>query len=374
MTIYRDPSASGYPHPRLFVDLLARPSKVDLLPLELQVTAILAWLLDRSRPFALALLDAFVGLECDVGERVIGARTQIGLPPIPPGGWLYPDLSIDVADGALQLLVEVKVDASFHTHVLDSGTYLQPDTYVLAWEHAAGLDGRDEAEMRRVGTLSRSPANAPKLDAKLEDADTRRGADISWHTVRDLIADGVSAGAFGELRGIASEFSDVVEERILSSASGTAISDPTLAWGWGLLADVLPAVVGRIPGASLGPSVAPQLDYVGRYLRLDFGLASPVQLWIYVSTALGRYNGGRAEANLWLSERPDALFPPDVRRQLATAGFSEVTDLAGSALRRSFSVDRILASVAGDSDREIVIEWILRSLTQAGALVGPVEG
>ncbi len=374
MTIYRDPSASGYPHPRLFVDLLARPSKIDLLPLELQVTTVLAWLLDQSRPFALALLDAFVGPECDVGERVVGARTQISLPPLPPGGWLYPDLSIDVAERAMQLLVEVKIDASFHTHVLDTGAYLQPDTYVLAWEYAAGLDGTDEAEIRRVGTLSRTPAAAPKPDAKLHDADTRRARDISWHAVRDHIADGVNTGAFGELRGVASEFSDVVKERILSSSSGTAITDPTLVWGWGLLADVLPAVVGRIPGASLGPSVAPQLDYVGRYLQLDFGFESPVHLWIYVSAALGRYNGGRAEASLWLSERPDARFPRDVRRQLATAGFSEVTDLAGSALRRSFSVDRIMASAAGGSDREIVIEWILRSLTQAGALVGSADG
>jgi len=279
------------------------------------------------------------------------------------------DLSIDVAERALQLLIEVKVDASFHTHALDSGTYLQPDTYVLAWEHAVGLDRTGEAEIRRVGTLSRTPAAAPRPDAKLEDADTRRAEDISWHAVRDLIEDGVSTRAFGELRGIASEFSDVLEERVLSSGSGTAISDPTLAWGWSLLADVLPAVVGRTPGASLGPNVAPQLDYVGRYMRLDFDLEAPVQLWIYVSTALGRYNGGRAEASLWLSERPDARFPPDVRGQFATAGFSEVVDLAGSALRRSFSVDQIRASAGRGSDREVVIEWLLRCLRQAGVQI-----
>lgn len=371
MTIYRDPSASGYPHPRLFVDLMARPSKVDLLPLELQVTTVLAWLVDRSRPFALALLDALMGPELDAGERAIGARTQIGLPPLPPGGWLYPDLSIDVADRALQVLIEVKVDASFHAHVLDGGTFLQPDTYVLAWEHAVGLDGTaDEAEIRRVGTLSRTPAAAPKPDAKLAHAETRRAQDISWHAVRDLIADVASAGGFGELRGIAGEFSDALAERVLGAASGTAISDPTLAWGWSLLGDVLPAVAGRIAGASLGPNVAPQLDYVGRYLRLDFGLESPVQFWIYVSTAPGRYNGGRAEANLWLSERPDARFPRDVRRQLTNAGFSEVTDLAGAALRRSFSADQIRASAAQDSDREVVIEWILRCFSQAGVQIG----
>jgi hypothetical protein len=370
MTIYRDPSASGYPHPRLFVDLMARPSKIDLLPLELQVTTVLAWLLDRSRPFALALLDAFVGPEFKVGERVVGARTEIGLPPLPPGGWLRPDLSIDVAERSLQLLIEVKVDASFHTHVLDSGTYLQPDTYVLAWQHAVRLDRAAEAQTRRVGTLSRTPAAAPKPDAKLEDANTQRAKDISWHAVHDLIADGVSTGAFGELRGIATEFSDALEERVLSSAGGTDVSDPTLAWGLRLLADVLPEIAGRIPGASLGQTVAPQRDYVGRYMRLNFGLESPVQFWIHVSTADGRYNGGRAEANLWLSERPDARFPPDVRRQLATSGFSEVTDLAGTALRRSFSVGQIRASAAAGADRDVVVEWILRCLHQAGVQIG----
>jgi hypothetical protein len=369
VTIYHDPNASDYPHPRLLVDLIARPSKIDLLPLEVQVTTILAWLADRARPFALALLDEFLESRDAIGERAIGARTRVTLPPLPPGKSLYPDLSIDVAEHALQLLIEVKVDASFHGHLLDDETLLQPDTYVLAWTRAVELDGRDEASVRRVGTLSRTPASAPKPDATLADAETRRAADISWHGIRDLIDGVMGAADFGEIAVVAREFVDVLETRILSPPSGTVISDPVLAWAYELLANVLPTVAGRVQGASLGHNVAPQLDYVGRYLRLDFGLESPTELWTYVSTGGGRYNGGRAEANLWLSERPDAVGTPELRRQLATGGFTEVTDFAGTALRRSLSVEHVRASGEPSREREVATEWILRCLRQAGVAI-----
>ncbi len=347
---------------------MARPSKIDLLPLELQVTTVLAWLLDRSRPFALALLDAFLGAEHEAGEQAIGARTQVTPPPLPPGGPLFPDLSIDIADCAVQLLIEVKVDATFHTHVLDDGTFLQPDTYVLAWTRATELDGRGEARVRRVGTLSRTPADAPRPDASLGDANTHRAADISWHAVRDLIDGVASVGGFDGLQVVAQEFVDVLEQRVLHPA-GAEISDPVLAWGIELLADVLPTVAARVPGASLGNNVAAQLDYVGRYLRLDFGLETPIQFWVYISTATGRYNGGRTEANLWLSERPDERAASEVRAQLATAGFSDVTDLAGTALRRALPLTHIRASGEPSVEREVAVAWILRSLQQAGAQV-----
>jgi hypothetical protein len=369
VTIYHDPNASDYPHPRLLVNLMARPSKVDLLPLEVQVTTILAWLVDRARPFALALLDEFLESGDAVAGRAIGARTRVTLPPLPPGKSLYPDLSIDVAEHAMQLLVEVKVDATFHEHVLDDGKSLQPDTYVLAWTRAVELDGRDEAIMRRVGTLSRAPAAAPSPDTKLVHAATRRVADISWHSVRDLVESVLGANDFGEVAVVAQDFVDVLETRILSPPSVTVISDPVLTWAYGLLANVLPTVAGRVQGASLGNYVAPQLDYVGRYLKLDFGLEAPTELWIYISTAHGRYNGGRAEANLWLSERPDAPGTPELRRQLATGGFTEVTDFAGTALRRSIPVEQVKASGGPGREREVATEWIIRSLRQVGVRV-----
>jgi hypothetical protein len=366
--VYHDPQSGDYPHPKLLVDLLARPSKVDLLPLELQLTTILAWLVDRSRPCALELLKAFVGPHDDLAEHPIGARTRVTLPPIPPGGPLYPDLSIDVGDQALQLLIEVKVDAAFHTHVLDEATTPQPDTYVLAWRRAVESSDHGEAAVRRVGTLSRAPAEAPTPDVNLADVHTRRAADISWHSVRDLIDRVARADGFGEHRVVAHEFVNVLGQRVLHPA-GTEISDPVLAWGSELLAELLPTVAARVPGASLGNNVAPQLDYVGRYLRLDFGLETPIQLWVYVSTAAGRYNGGRTEAHLWLSERPDERAASEVRAQLTTAGFSDVTDLAGTALRRALPVKLIRASGEQGAEREVAIEWILRSLGQAGVAI-----
>jgi hypothetical protein len=368
VSIYHDPQSGDYPHPRLLVDLLARPSRIDLLPLELQLTTILAWLVDRSRPFALELLEAFVGSGHHAEDHAIGARTRVTLPAVPPGGPLYPDLSIDIGDGVLQLLIEVKVDAEFHSHILGETTTSQPDTYVLAWRRAVESDDHGEAEVRRVGTLSRAPAQAPKPVVDLADEHTRRAGDISWHGIRDIVDRVARADGFGECQVVAYEFVSALEQRVLHPA-GAEIGDPVLVWSAELLAEVLPTVSRRIAGASLGNNVAPQLDYVGRYLRLDFGLEAPIQLWVYISTAAGRYNGGRAEASLWLSERPDERAAPEVRAQLATAGFSDVTDLAGTALRRALPLTHIRASGERSVERDVAVGWILRSLRQAGVQV-----
>lgn len=368
MPVYQDPRNSDYPHPRLLLDLLARPSRIDLLPLEVQVTIILAWLLDRSPAFSSRLLGLFFGDEQDFASTAIGARTAVSMPAVVPGRTLHPDLSIDVGERAAQLLVEVKIDAAFHTHTIEETAISQPDAYVYAWRRAICTDEGTEARQRRVGTLSRIPAQAPQAVAAPADEQTFRGADLSWHAVRDLVCEVDASTGFGPCEVIARDFVAVIDRRIIHSAK-MEIEDPTLAWAYDLLADVLPALVGHLPGASLGNKVAPQADYVGRYLHLDFGLEEPIQLWIYVSAVGGRYNGGRLEANVWLSERPDRRASPSVRTQLQAGGFSLVTDAAGAALRRSLAVARLRACADLRLERQEVLDWLLRSLRQTGVQV-----
>lgn len=350
------------------MDLLARPSRIDLLPLEVQVTIILAWLLDRSPAFSSRFLGLCIEDDVDFESKVIGARTAVSMPAVLPGGTLHPDLSIDVGERSAQLLLEVKIDAVFHTHAIEEAAIPQPDAYVYAWRQACAADEEAEALKRRVGTLSRTPAEAPRPVAALADERTFRGADLSWHAIRDLACDVASCGGFGSCEVVAHDFVAVIDQRVIHGAK-MEIEEPTLAWAFDLLAEVLPVLVARVPGASLGNSVAPQADYVGRYLRLDFGLEEPIQLWVYVSTAAGRYNGGRMGPNVWLSERPDRRVAPSVRTRLRAAGFSLVTDAAGTALRRSLAVSQLHARADLRAQRQEVLDWLLRSLAQAGIQV-----
>lgn len=368
VAVYRNPDEDDYPHPRPLIDLFSRPSKVDLLPLEFQVTIVLAWLLDQSRPFAEQLLQAFCARLCVPGGHRIGARAAVTVPAPSAASSLHPDLSIDVGERAAQLLVEVKVDAAFHTHLINGATLTQPDAYVHAWRQAAARSPQAEAVIRRVGALTRVPAAAPKPASELGDERTRRAAGLSWHRIRDLMLAVADAGDFGRCEVVAREFADLVECRVIN-LGGAEIADPLLSWAQRLLAEALPAIAACVTGATLGPNVAAKSDYVGRYLRLDFGLEAPVQLWIYVSTADGRYNGGRADANLWLSERPDERAPGEVRSQLEQGGFREVRDSAGGSPRRPLPVQQIQRAGEANAEMQMVVDWALRSLRQAGVPV-----
>lgn len=362
MPFYRDPTEPGYPHPELFADVLRRASPLRHAREEM-VSGILVWFLDRSPAFAHAFLGLF--LQAADLERAGGGTTGARDRDLTLPGPVYPDVSIDVAGGRLQLVVEVKVDATFHLHEGDEGPTLQPDTYVAAWERLA-RDGHGEATVRRLGTLSREPvAEIRPSEAGVADPDaTIRCRDVSWREVRDLLARLAAEGRLGELGSVAEEFVVGINRQVLSTTAAQNLpDDPDLLWGVELLGDLMPMLHERIAGSSLGNVTPARADYVGRYLRIG----GDVQLWIYVSIGSGRYNGGRAEATLWLAESPDLRAPAGTQASLAEAGWRLVTDGAGASYRKRWGVAELRAA-DGDvrAQAQVAADAMARALGAAG--------
>lgn len=91
-----------------------------------------------------------------------------------------------------------------------------------------------------------------------------------------------------------------------------------------------------------------------------------MQLWLMVSAADGWYNGGRAEANVWLASRPDFTQPDWLDRVLDQAGFVAVRDRAGTSRRARRPVDDIREEVPEHRQGPELTGWAVRRLEQAG--------
>jgi hypothetical protein len=87
-----------------------------------------------SLPFARRLAQLFMGFdEPAASSPLIGARTQLSLTR-PSGGTVFPDLSLDGAQRAFQVLVEVKVGSEFGVHRDVQGQLvLQQEAYRQTW-------------------------------------------------------------------------------------------------------------------------------------------------------------------------------------------------------------------------------------------------
>lgn len=264
------------------------------------------------------------------------------------------------------MLVEVKVDADFHSHEAAEGPTLQPDTYVREWERAA-IASDCEARFRRVATLSRHPAVEIEPAERADDlAATRRGADLSWRAVRDLLARLVHEQSLGGLEPVAAAYVAGLDAHVLRVVAAELPEDPVLRAGVELLDVLAPELERRVVGARLVDRLLPRVDYVGRYVTIP--RAGDVQIWVYVTTAAGRYNVGRSEANLWLAERPDGPTLSDpLRAAMKAAGFDIVTDLAGTSMRRRLGMSEIASFGVSGSDRaNAVLDRIVRTLGNAG--------
>lgn len=259
-----DPTNPGYPHPEFFADVFERPPRPDWLPLERLACLSLAWLADRDRGFALDLVRLFCGEEgiAVAGDRAIGARAGITLPRADAAA-VFPDLSLDVEGRALQVLVEVKVDAEFREHGSGDEATLQPLTYAVAW--AATPNDEREASERWLGTLTRS-GDADTGAGTWPQASFRRARDVGWPQVLPALARVRDAdGPWAELAG---ELSAGMSPAVMPPSPQDA--GPLLTSGAALLETLAPAVAGRLAGCTLGSRLAPRptAGYVGRYMRI----------------------------------------------------------------------------------------------------------
>jgi hypothetical protein len=253
------------------------------------MSEVLAFMIDRNEAFARAFLvlcadGSDTQLEdAVVGAISIGARTQISLPAASPDGLpqrttLFPDISIDGAGQAFQLLVEVKVDAALHTTVISGVAFEQPDAYIHAWRR---LREPEPPRVRRVCTLTRD---------QLHDgaSDPWRGASVSWHGVAGLLKGESAVSTAPELALIAEELVTLIHTVVYPPAI-----DPTeLAYITEIGAVILGSFVTEIQRAhpaSMASASHAQRDYVGRYVTLPVA-GDQLRLWLYVTSAGGRYN------------------------------------------------------------------------------------
>jgi hypothetical protein len=278
MTLYHAPGVEAQ-RPSLVGDLFAVAAKDTNHQLENQATTVLAWLVDRSPAIAIAVVRMFLG-ELAPSGGVIGARTQLAMPK-PQGGALYPDLSICMANHALQLLVEVKVGATFHVHQ-DFGGELQPEVYRHVW-HELGSEG---TTIRAVGTLTRSGGG----NAQQAEPAELIARDVTWRELRDELQMLLQAGKVEpECRLVAESFVRAIDERLAPiPASDAELQEVFAAYGAALDA-LKDQICQHIQGASAAKAITAKALIRWR-IPIPSSNEMPLFLRIYLAPANSRLN------------------------------------------------------------------------------------
>lgn len=259
MTLYQDPKMPGRLRPSLVADLLGQPAWDQHHQLENQATIVLAWMIDRSPPIGSRLLDLWLD-DVDLAEgAVIGARSQIEFP-----SKLRPDISIEVSDRAIQLLIEAKVGAQFAEHT----GVVQDDSYRVEW---AGM-GEGEAEVQAVGTLTRDALGLP------DEVDVRslRARDVTWRELRMTLEELVENGSLeAPIADVVGSFCEAIDLHI----DVVSVDEGALPEFHARAGPVVEAVAARL-GESLGtaPSIAHGAHYAGAKLSYQALDGQPVVL------------------------------------------------------------------------------------------------
>lgn len=321
MTLYHSPGVEAQ-RPSLVGDLLSIAAKDTNHQLENQATTVLAWLVDRSPSIASAVLRMFLGTSAPSGG-LIGARTQVAMPK-PQGGALYPDLSICMADHELQLLVDVKVGASFHPHE-DFGGELQPDVYRHLWREL----GSEGTAIRAVGTLTRSGA-----ENEHPDPNQLIARDVTWRELRDELQMLLQNGSVEpECHLVAESFVRAIDERLAPAPpSEDALQKVFAAYGR-VLDAVKNEINQRIQGVGAAKAIAAKA-VLGWRIPLPSANGMPLFLRIYISPANTRMNApGQPDALIAAPERDTngALQPSDAG-MVEAAGFAKTKVIDGYTL------------------------------------------
>ena len=266
------------------------PATLTQTPEENQLSEALAWLLDRSRMFAHRFAELFFEPESEVVQLlqdvdVFGAQARISLPPLPGTGVLFPDLSLCGSSRSFQLLVEVKVDAGYHTHPHPQtpGTpLLQPDAYIEAWKQLSDTAG--EARIRAVGTLTRGDDRSSERD------DPMRARDVTWEELRSLLSELVDTEVLEpSVALIAGDLTEAIDSRVLGRTRLPPQEelDTFLAWAQQLI----PALSAKIAEWAVPRKhVSSATEFVGTYVDLVAPDGIAVELWIFANPTGGRYN------------------------------------------------------------------------------------
>jgi len=340
---YVDPVGDSYRPPNLIERLARVPATHRIAPRENQMTETLAWLLDRSPTLARRFAQLFFAGDPEASaalERAttFGTRTQLSL-PVPGRGTVFPDLSLAGDARTFELLVEVKVYADPHAFVSEGGDWmLQPDWYVEAWDARAAEAAEGQALVRRVGTLTRG------FDFAKRSKSPTRGRDVTWVEVVEAFKACASSGLEPAADAVAADFLQAVRRLVLGLEEtlpdeehvGALLSDGR---------DVLLAVGERLR-SSLGVSGAEKFmrrrDYQGTYFKTTTPDGVPLNFWLTVDPAGGRFNvpGAPDSIRVRLFEKPAEL---DEGRVLA-GGFVWEENRAGY---REFQLHWPIASERG---------------------------
>ena len=322
---YIDPAGPRYRPPNLVERLMRIPSRRAHAPHENQITETLAWLLDRSPTLARRFAELFFEGDDDATAALarakhFGTRTQLSLSVPDRGTTVFPDLSLAGDERTFELLVEVKVDADPHAFEAEEGTWLlQPDWYAQAWDVRPEAS---QAAIRRVGTLTRG-FSFPVLEAS-----PTRGRDVTWTEVETMFG-----SCLGELEpdvaAVASDFLDVVRRRILGI--GNELPEPgyvdaLLTGGRDLLLAIGERLRGSLPVWGADKCVRKH-DYQGTFFKAQTPDGIPLNLWLIVVPAGGRYNtpGAPDCVRVRVFEQPKEL----TDERVLSGGFVWEEDAAG---------------------------------------------
>ena len=312
--VYIDPAGSHYRSPNLISELTRFRSTKAAVPEENQMTAALAWLLDRSQVFAREFASLFIDGDVLDGVTRFGTQTQVALPNPTGKGLLWPDLALAGDARSFELLVEVKVGAEPNEYPEGEQVFLQPDMYAKAWRLRPD---EAQASVRRVGTLTRG-FDFPST------GDEWRAPDITWREVRDRLRPLIDSDQLEpSVALVARDFSDVIGVVVLREPLvPPAHIDALQAAGRNVLLRIrepLGTALGATPGRP-----AKHADGMGLLLRRQ-----DYELWIIVTPAGGMYNlfGNGDAVGIRLMSPGEKLYPGE--SQVHAGGFRRNRDLTG---------------------------------------------
>jgi hypothetical protein len=339
------------------------PTTMGRVPEEDQLTTVLAWLCELSPTaadrLARLLLDGdHVALDA-LGSGPLRVRTQVRLPRLDGTGPLIADFSLAAPDKALQLLVEVKLDADIAVYSTAGMQLDQPNAYLEAWRKC---DAAEEARERRVGTVTLRGLEQPVIDG--------RARDITWRQVLELLSELHEGNQLEPAAdAVAHELIYYLEERILPPE----LADNELDGAVDRVHRIAVGLADAIPGARHGDRATKYVKTgcVSENIHLE-AAGEPLTIWIAFTPRRTTYNPVGWPDALQLAVMDEGL-SEGVTTLLRHAGFQPLPDRAKSWKPYRIMVPWEELNEAADPVAHGVA-WGLRNLKETGVIDEPQRG